>query len=131
MNYEELKPWQICQLVHNQVVCDGKFDVTFENHGCQWRGRDGALSGEVFEFTINEAKAKVRNYTSDINFAWPIIMKHGITIEFDDNANFQNAYICNEEGYPEFEYGFDTDDCNDNPLLAAMICFLKMKDAEK
>jgi hypothetical protein len=124
MNYEELKPWQISQLVHNQVSCDGKFDVTFENHGCQWRYKEGALSDEVFEFTMNEAKAKVKNYTSDINFAWPIIQSNGISLVYMVDS-WEAHWLNPDKGMDE---DFSTSD--DDALIAAMICFLKMKDEE-
>lgn len=80
--------------------------------------------------TVNLLNGRIFNPCNNSSDVWPIILKHGITIEFDDNANFQNAYICHEEGYPDFEHGFDTDDCDEKPLRAACICFLKMKELE-
>ena len=128
MDYQELKPWQISQLVHNQVVCDGKFDVTFENHGCQWKYRDCYLSDEVFEFTINEAKARVKNYTTDINFAWPIIVENkiGVMPAIVRSQRDNGVWIASTD-WSRLS-AFDSRDTN--PLRAAMICFLKMKDAE-
>lgn len=65
--------------------------------------------------------------------AWPIIVESGISLTYDKECRDWNAYS-------DFEGGFDRD-CNQtfeynimvwnsNPLRAAMICFLKMKDAE-
>lgn len=123
MNYEEMKPWQICQLVHNHAVCNGEFEVTFENNGCQWKYKDQSQSSEVFEFTMNESKGRVKGYTSEIEHAWPIIKENKIsiiTVGAEWEAHRFSDLILDEE--------FNT--TNKDPLVAAMICFLKMKDAE-
>lgn len=117
MNYEELKPWQISQLVHNHVECNGEFKVTFNDNKCQWSHEN---HGD-FEFSINEAKSKVRPYSSDVNFAWPIITENCISI--DCWGGFWGADI-QKDGEIAFEHE------DKNPLRAAMICFLKMKDSE-
>ena len=124
MNYEDLKPWQICQLVHNHAVCNGEFEVTFENQGCQWRYRDQSISTEVFEFTMNEAKAKVKSY-SDIDYSWPIIKEIFGTLTSvikTDHLEFKDVDVT------IWQWHMTHYKCNE--ITAAMICFLKMKDGE-
>ncbi|CAH9015461.1 putative NinX [Vibrio phage 242E40-1] len=120
-SYKDMKDWQICQLVHNHVVCDGEFDVTFENYGCQWQFKDKSRSSETFEFTMNEAKARVKGYVSEIEHAWPIIVENKISIAFGSELTTARVFTCTNS----FEV------IDKNPLRAACICFLKMKDEEK
>lgn len=118
MNYEKLAPWQVSQLVHNHEVCNNEFHVTFENGKCQWQYKDKSMSQEVFEFTMNEAKGKVKPYSSDINHAWPIITRERLTTTpYDDETQGWSS---------TFDTLFFVD--NDDPVLASMICFLIKKD---
>jgi hypothetical protein len=53
--------------------------------------------------------------------AWPIIVENKIAIDFIDGY----GWTAN----PAFNCSISVS-CHDEPLRAAMICFLKMKDAE-
>lgn len=66
--------------------------------------------------------------------AWPIIVANKITIihnEYDDMhmtcSNYNHSW-CHEAGD---RIVFDNEVVANNPLRAAMICFLKMKDAQQ
>lgn len=65
--------------------------------------------------------------------AWPIIVENEITIAKHVSSDEWEAY---GGGY-EVNYDHEIESCrnaefmDNNPLRAAMICFLKMKDAEK
>ena len=65
------------------------------------------------------------------NDAWPIIVDNNI--EITPNFNGMWTASCIKVYTFEEEPVYDNDLCQSdkNPLRAAMICFLKMKDAEK
>tara|TARA_Y100000588_G_scaffold31471_1_gene30780 strand:- start:8486 stop:8911 length:426 start_codon:yes stop_codon:yes gene_type:complete len=65
-------------------------------------------------------------YCSSPNDAWPIIVENGISLRNLPKGG--NKYAL-EELWVAGRFQFKTID--KNPLRAAMICFLKMKDAEK
>lgn len=62
------------------------------------------------------------NYCNNPSDAWPIIVENGISIDFWGDSWGADIQL---DGEVAFEH------LDKNPLLAAMICFLKMKDAEK
>ena len=86
---------------------------------------------EMSDFEIEQKVSVVINgdnlvrkapYCSRPEFAWPVIVENEINIEFQDGG-FVNAWVNVDSGYFESQI-------QENPLRAAMICFLKMKDAE-
>ncbi|MBH3006776.1 phage protein NinX family protein [Serratia ureilytica] len=73
----------------------------------------------------------MRDYCNNPADAWPIIVEHGISL-YHDNSNWQA-----EMTYDAPVGAFGTDETcskfvdDKNPLRAAMIAFLMMKDVEK
>ena len=116
IDYDAMSDGELSLEVGKRVV-DGICSYMIHDHKAVFNTRDDEF---FIEFDINNPSGM-----------WDIIVKHGINIEFDECAAFQNAYICNEEGYPAFEHGFDTKNRSITPLRAAAICFLKMQEAKE
>jgi len=74
-------------------------------------------SGLVIYPHDNEVNFNPCNNPSD---AWHIIVENKITIQFRDSLGLKTLAVSG-----------DSDHADENPLRAAMICFLKMKDSEK
>lgn len=90
------------------------------------------LGGEAI--TVRRGQALLNeqfNPCNDPSDAWPIIVENEICIEFesDEVEGARQVWAEANIGHPAcngFQYFSD-----ENPLRAAMICFLMMKDAEK
>ena len=117
MNYEEMSDFEInaavtC-IVHN---CQG-WEFNWTNSCFFHCGVDG--SGYFSQSIIN--------YCNNPSDAWPIIVENGISLVWmNAEVSYYEAHGINEEIWDE-----DWQSQHPNALRAAMICFLKMKDAEK
>ncbi|QHJ76733.1 MAG: hypothetical protein [Bacteriophage sp.] len=82
------------------------------------------LVGEIQGFANKIAALNgMRDYCNNPADAWPIIVENKINIDFRDSIKAgPMARLCRDNGI----YAVDK-----NPLRAAMIAFLMMKDAEK
>ncbi|HEJ9030308.1 TPA: DUF2591 family protein [Serratia marcescens] len=82
------------------------------------------LVGEIQGFANKIAALNgMRDYCNNPADAWPIIAENKINIDFRDSLKAgPMAKLCRDNGI----YAVDK-----NPLRAAMIVFLMMKDAEK
>ena len=114
MNYEEMSDFEI-----NSEVAKHKFEVFSACH-------DGSrVNGNV---RVNGDEFDPCNNPSD---AWPIIWSNGISIVNDETCKFATINAqesCEPMGSDAFEVAIAG---KVGPMRAAMICFLKMKDAEK
>lgn len=85
---------------------------------------DGAINLEVHylanDIPKHHAVILTKDYCNNPSDAWPIIIENKICI---------NAYGSGDGWSSTTDTSFFVDD--DNPLRAAMICFLKMKDNEQ
>lgn len=72
---------------------------------------------------VKEGHATIccQDFCNDPSDACPIIVKHGISL------NYWDGYWCADIQH-EGEVGYEYED--KNPLRAAMICYLMMKDDE-
>ncbi|AUR88322.1 NinX [Vibrio phage 1.112.O._10N.286.46.B11] len=112
MNYEEMSDFEINSAVTSILYnCKG-WELNWTNSCFFHCGIDG--SG-YYSQSIND-------YCNNPSDAWPVIVDNEINIEFQDGG-FVNAWVDNDSGSFESQI-------QKNPLRAAMICFLKMKDAE-
>ncbi|HII4310742.1 TPA: phage protein NinX family protein [Vibrio parahaemolyticus] len=117
LKYEEMSDFEI-----NQEVARHKYDVFAACH-------DGSrVNGSV---SVNGVDFDPCNNPSD---AWPIIVENKISLTTEDGSDDWHADVViyiDENGKGVI---MDVkDECHtygSNPLRAAMICFLKMKDAE-
>lgn len=110
MNYEEKTDLELSEMVaamnySSYEVIDGKVIVGFKHDA-----GDNVISISGV-FSINNPANM-----------WPIIVENGISLLQQDN----------EEGWCAFRWDNDNAECwHKNPLRAAAIVFLMMKDAEK
>ncbi len=122
-NYEKMSDPKINKLVTEQMAWmePGCTEVTFENH-CFWAHATGMHAYPI------------KDYCNDVSVAWPIIVDNGISLTTEDCSNDWHADVmtCIDENDKGVIMDVK-DGCHNygpNPLRAAMICFLKMKDAE-
>ncbi|RZF18799.1 phage protein NinX family protein [Serratia marcescens] len=80
-----------------------------------------------FETNMGDAGDKyhgIRNYCNNPAEAWPIIVENKISLDHLGKSIWgAKAFVPVGEPKPRY--------AEENPLRAAMICFLMMKDAEK
>lgn len=93
---------------------------------------DGEITWRVHH-AVNEipdgyATICTEDYCNNPSDAWPIITENHISIELDEGC-LAEAYIL--ESYASGNKADRISCIDQNPLRAACICFLKMKDAEK
>ncbi|WP_180766279.1 phage protein NinX family protein [Vibrio parahaemolyticus] len=69
----------------------------------------------------------IEDYCNDVSVAWPIIVGNHISLELDEGC-LAEAYVL--ASYVNSELADKINCVDENPLRAAMICFLEMKDAE-
>lgn len=121
MNYEEMSDFEI-----NKLVVDKHLHM-FVNES-KSRGR---LDSDVWVFD-SEGLPRNTNYNpcNNPSDAWPIILSGNI--EITPNFNGTWTASCIKMYTFEEEPVYDDDLCcsDENPLRAACICFLKMKDSE-
>ncbi len=109
MNYEDMSDFEI-----NKLVAGKTFDRS------EWVCVSSWSDGDFVAKLVNSTQERFApcNNPSD---AWPIIVENKIAIDFIDGY----GWTAN----PAFNCSISVS-CHDEPLRAAMICFLKMKDAE-
>ncbi|CAL9955748.1 hypothetical protein VPHK24_0012 [Vibrio phage K24] len=119
MNYEDMSDFEINAAVTCIVhECHG-WEINWTNSCFFHCGVDG--SGYYSQSIVD--------YCNNPSDAWPIILKHGISITFDGiDWEADTAWM----GCEDINRSYNNIEKNaGKPLRAAMICFLKMKDAEK
>ncbi len=124
MNYEDMSNSEInrrlIELIHNPS------EPHCIVHNGVWHKSIGYIIGRIptgaFKF-LNDDRWWVPfpDYCNNPSDAWPIIVENKIAIDFIDGY----GWTAN----PAFNCSISVS-CHDEPLRAAMICFLKMKDAE-
>lgn len=91
---------------------------------------DGAINLEVHylanDIPKHHAVIMTKNYCNNPSDAWPIMLENKIATEWH-YADVWRAQCYNQ--HKPGSYKVFTSYCY-NPLRAAMICFLKMKDSE-
>ena len=114
MKYEEMNNHQINKLVARKL-------------GVEWIAvaQDGL---------IVDGKSASVDYCNNPSDAWPIIVENKISLITPDDGSFisEAVVVSRHLGYDDdeihCEISFSVQ--HDNQLRAAMICFLKIKDAE-
>lgn len=121
MKYEEMSDFEI-----NKRVAD----IIHPNMGKCLLPEVSSVAAMLFHPASGGARSEMShsvNYTHNPSDAWPIITGNMISIEFDGEDQ------CDEPVSWVNARSLLTDDVcmhQSNPLRAAMICFLKMKDIE-
>ena len=107
MNYEDMSDLQINRLVAEKMG-------GYAGDCGEWLKDGVKVKDPEIEFLHTE-----RTYCSSPSDAWPIIVESGISIQPTGDSWISGSSVLG------------TQFIDKNPLRAAMICFLKMKDAEK
>ena len=110
MNYDEMSDFEINKAVAGYQGGYGGIAERGDNAVC------------VYDTEYGRDFYSVRGYCNDPTDAWPIIIKSKINIDFRESISA--GPMCRVSGKSEL-YHVDK-----NPLRAAMIVFLKMKEGE-
>lgn len=120
MNYEEMIDFEINLKVAN-LVRDEWINVSRKE------GSETCLHIIDSNGATGHTKHSYVDYCNNPSDAWPIIVENGISLVWmNAEVSYYEAHGINEEIWDE-----DWQSQHPNALRAAMICFLKMKDAEK
>lgn len=124
-DYASMSDFEINSAVHNALL-DKPYELTFHGGGkITWKDKD---SGRVIETGIVVyTKNGLHDYCNNPADAWPIITANRIgVIPAPDHGMWRAAHrVIGEDSNPRH---FTQ---HANPLRAAMIVFLKMKECEK
>lgn len=120
MNYEEISDESINELVAKVAnYTPSEIDIIVNSFVSAIKeGEHKELNMATFGIRDSEFP----NYCNNLYDAWSIIVENEINIEFQDGG-FVNAWVDNDHGFFESQI-------QKNPLRAAMICFLKMKESD-
>lgn len=115
MNYEEMSKPELCALVAKAWFDD----VIYHGSNCD---------GSIYLDRASEEYLVEFDPIDNPSDAWPIIVSNKICIQWyeDNHGIYASASMATSD---ESNDSYISD--NENPLRAACICFLKMKDAEK
>ena len=123
-DYASMSDFEINSAVHNALL-DKPYELTFHGDGkITWKDKD---SGRVIETGIvGYTKHGLHDYCNNPADAWPIITANRIgVIPGPEHVAWRAAHrVIGEDSNPRHF----TQDAN--PLRAAMIVFLKMKEVE-
>ena len=127
MNYEDMSDFEINKLVV-ELKCKGQLIKILPQKDAFDPMETGVMSSDVHIITSPGREQSI-NPCNNPSDAWPIIVENAIGIckynLDEDDESFGMWFALCDEIEDIYEYPQDK-----NPLRAAMICFLKMKDAE-
>lgn len=131
MNDREINDLVINHLILTRYYTDDSQEVSHRKYvrdgWCWGRGTETGLRNKDGSRFVTHQNGYQLDYCNDAAVAWEIIARHGISIEFDgDNSTEPQTTWCHVKNMQRtcfIEY-------QKNPLRAAMIVFLMMKDAE-
>lgn len=123
-DYAAMSDFEINSAVHNALL-DKPYELTFHGGGkITWKDKD---SGRVIETgLVGYTKNGLHDYCNNPADAWPIIIDNGITLAFQDGNWWADNLAYWVDGV-EWNIGGIIDK---NPLRAAMVVFLMMKEGE-
>lgn len=116
-NYAEMSDFEINNLVYNKVKNLGYILKFTGNDNIEWHKDGDVIKTGKVEYSRNG----LHDYCNNIADAWPIIFENRITVNPYDNPP--------EGWFSTYDTSFFIDD--ENPLRAAMIVYLMMKDSEQ
>lgn len=121
MNYSELNDYQINNLVHNVIVCGGKYTLVFgEDYDIRWIDNSDGLA---FKTSKQSYGTELKNYCNSWADAGSIIQENYLSVECDDMFDVPMPSSYWKAHNPKGNHYTDT-----NPLRAAMIVFLMMQE---
>ncbi|AOQ26670.1 hypothetical protein [Vibrio phage 2E1] len=120
MNYEDMSNWEITRRVV-EIQCSGQNIKFLPQRDILEPMISGVMSDELKIITESD-REQIIDVCNNPSDAWPIIVENGISIDFWGDSWGADIQL---DGEVAFEH------LDKNPLRAAMICFLKMKDTGK
>ena len=124
MDYEKAKDWELNVAVAKALGYDA-MPVQFH---------EAAVATVYIKNGVPRAGLNQKDYCNNPSDAWPIIVDNGIATAPVANAKWMAQFVRKKEGpfsAGNFESRYDFVEAkHKNPLRAAMIVFLKMKEAE-
>lgn len=122
-DYSKMSDFEINSAVHNYNLSE-PYSLSFlGGDRISWVEKNG---NEIITDRVPYAKNGVHDYCNNPGDAWPIIVENFIAILPPENKRDINAaWVAYDDENSE------VGKMDPNPLRAAMICFLMMKDAEK
>lgn len=126
-NYEEMTNGQINFEVAKIWFAGFKLILNYD---------DGSVfvSESTDKFDFKAIRNSAFKPCHDVSHAWPIIVENKISLTSEDGSDDWHADVVIRIDENDKGVIMDVKDkfhaCGPNPLRAAMICFLKMKDAE-
>jgi hypothetical protein len=119
MNYDEMSDFEI-----NKAVAKLKYNHPSDPEYFKFYRLN---NGSVVQVNAYKMWPQDLDFCNNPSDAWPIIVSNNICIQWYDDCHgiYASASMATSD---ESNNSFISDD--ENPLRAAMICFLKMKDAE-
>lgn len=124
MNYEEMSDWEVTKRVV-EIRCAGQF-IKYQPQRDAFEPIESGIMDDALYITTESGRGQEIDCCNNPSDAWLIIASNDINLSKHKADDYWFAFVRAEDlGVSEFK-------CKDNnPLRAAMICFLKMKDTEK
>lgn len=124
-DYSAMSDFEINSAVHNALLSDPYSMLFMGNDRIEWTSKDGR---KVITDKVQYTKNGVHDYCNNPADAWPIIVSNQISLMYEEATGKWCA------GKPYWvdgcEWQLDIDVMEANPLRAAMIVFLMMKEGE-
>lgn len=122
-DYASMSDFEINSAVHNALLSEPYSMLFMGNDRIEWTSKDGR---KIVTDRVPYTKNGVHDYCNNPEEAWPIITENRIgIIPAPDAGKWKSAH--REVGEDDTPYHFTQ---SDNPLRAAMIVFLMMKEGE-
>lgn len=122
-DYASMSDFEINSAVHNALLSEPYSMLFMGNDRIEWTSKDGR---KIVTDRVPYTKNGVHDYCNNPADAWPIITENRIgIIPAPDAGKWKSAH--REVGEDDTPYHFTQ---SDNPLRAAMIVFLMMREGE-
>lgn len=133
MKYEEMSDFEINKLVVLAIDSDGDIESV-----TQRKSKLKCISNQALVKIKGVDGLEPFNACNNPSDAWQIIVESGISVMMTAGS-CGDLWTCGVANFHDGSWDFDNEKTgeyvdfetyDDNPLRAAMICFLKMKDAQ-
>ena len=132
MKYEDMSDWEITRRVV-EIRCQGQLIKFLPQEDILEPMTSGVMSDKL-KIITESGREQVIDVCNNPSDAWPIIVENKISISHSIALYRADALVYNskfDNGFKIFKQDSQLGDTSSRGALrAAMICFLKMKDAE-
>lgn len=126
MNYEEMSDWEVTKRVV-EIRCAGQF-IKYQPQRDAFEPIESGVMDDALYITTESGREQEIDCCNNPSDAWPIILKYGISINFDGiDWEADTSWMGSESSNRSYN---NIERNAGKPLRAAMICFLKMKNTE-